>query len=725
MADNTRALIEQTARKYAAQFKVPVNLVLAIIETESSYNPRAESSLGAQGLMQLMPHMQREYNVEDPFDIDQSIRGGVSFLKHLLDTYPDRTHAIAAYNAGEKAVNKHKGIPPYNETQTYVYNVSSLEQSLSQEQDPSMAQGPVVELKISGQTGPPRQRQEKWFYPNKDLASDAMVGNDGMPLASNDPARQGILLSYQGRGPSPAELKEVFRVIDPEGFLTREDAASLAAGATSSSGAIANLVKRILPWTKQAAKTAIGAGRFIPGVGWGLTAATGLAGYGGELWRQSQVPDEVGRFGIVSWPRSRYGMHYEGAPDTPEEAQYAAFIAGLQEAVGEGAFGAIGKGIAQVGRAWKKTGYSKPLRTGMEAATGVNVGTKLAEGGINPTRRGVKKANEAMQLGDQATDAILDAANNSLLDPDGSMLTVRLDDVFRRAGDRLKKMGGFAEAGAPQLQREFDKIAKEIVEARPTALGFDPMMLDLRKANKLRKDSNELGAVFYEGTKGGVSNPSAHVHAAIGSAFRDAMAESMEVAEKRALASVPRPASTIAGFMKRGRFAQRFKRQLGEVQQWGNAKKLADEQSRQGASGLQSGWLALGAPSTVGGILGGFPGAVAGGAVGLAAASQLSPLMRSLTGGALYRSGVGLASRLPMNITRGVEAVTSGPTSQQFKGSLRGPSPPMTNFNLTQPFFGGVYPQSLLPTTQTPNRLLRELQQQNPGLRRLPFQNTR
>ncbi|GAB6195234.1 lytic transglycosylase domain-containing protein [Lysobacter xanthus] len=111
----------------AAQFGVEESIVRAIIHAESSYNPNALSRVGAQGLMQLMPATARRFGVSNAFDPAQNIRGGVQYLAFLLKRFNgDVRLAAAGYNAGEGAVDKYRGIPPYNETQRYVQRVALL-----------------------------------------------------------------------------------------------------------------------------------------------------------------------------------------------------------------------------------------------------------------------------------------------------------------------------------------------------------------------------------------------------------------------------------------------------------------------------------------------------------------------------------------------------------------------------------------------------------------------
>jgi soluble lytic murein transglycosylase-like protein len=107
--------------RYAAQYRVDPVLVRAVIQVESNFNPRCVSNKGARGLMQLMPETEREYRVRNVFDPEDNIRAGVHNLADLLGRYSGDLHrTLAAYNAGSGAVAKYRGIPPYEETMTYV-----------------------------------------------------------------------------------------------------------------------------------------------------------------------------------------------------------------------------------------------------------------------------------------------------------------------------------------------------------------------------------------------------------------------------------------------------------------------------------------------------------------------------------------------------------------------------------------------------------------------------
>lgn len=123
-ADLTRGPYADLIRASAVEHGVDPGLVKAIIRAESNFDRQAVSRKGAQGLMQLMPDTAFRYRVRNPFDPADNIRGGVQYLRFLHETFPGRLPLIvAAYNAGENAVLRHGGIPPYRETQQYVSRV--------------------------------------------------------------------------------------------------------------------------------------------------------------------------------------------------------------------------------------------------------------------------------------------------------------------------------------------------------------------------------------------------------------------------------------------------------------------------------------------------------------------------------------------------------------------------------------------------------------------------
>lgn len=116
--------IANMVRSLAPEYRLDPNLVLAVIEVESGFNPRARSPKNAQGLMQLIPATAQRFGVEDVWDPEQNLHGGMAYLRWLLDHFDgDLELALAGYNAGENAVERHGGIPPYKETQAYVARI--------------------------------------------------------------------------------------------------------------------------------------------------------------------------------------------------------------------------------------------------------------------------------------------------------------------------------------------------------------------------------------------------------------------------------------------------------------------------------------------------------------------------------------------------------------------------------------------------------------------------
>jgi len=130
----------QLIEEIAAEVGVSKHLLHAVIQVESNYNPEAISSKGAQGLMQLIPATAQRFGVQQVHDPESNVRGGARYLKKLLEMFKnDLKLAIAAYNAGEGAVQKYKNtVPPYPETQAYVTRVLSVfELRQSREQNSS------------------------------------------------------------------------------------------------------------------------------------------------------------------------------------------------------------------------------------------------------------------------------------------------------------------------------------------------------------------------------------------------------------------------------------------------------------------------------------------------------------------------------------------------------------------------------------------------------------
>jgi soluble lytic murein transglycosylase-like protein len=119
--------LEPVIARHSGDQNLDPKLVKAVIQVESGYNSRARSNKGALGLMQLMPDTASLLNVRNPFDPEENVRAGTRYLRQLLDRFAGRLElALAGYNAGPGAVEKHRGVPPYAETRDYVRQVMAL-----------------------------------------------------------------------------------------------------------------------------------------------------------------------------------------------------------------------------------------------------------------------------------------------------------------------------------------------------------------------------------------------------------------------------------------------------------------------------------------------------------------------------------------------------------------------------------------------------------------------
>ncbi|MGA2082439.1 MAG: transglycosylase SLT domain-containing protein [Holophaga sp.] len=179
----------------AAQEGIDPFLARAVIQAESAFYARARSRAGALGLMQLMPQTAQRFGVLDPFDPRQNITGGVKYLKWLLDAFNgDLPRVVAAYNAGEAAVAKYQGMPPYAETRAYVPRVLELYRKRLVQADPGAAGS--MEMLKKGRGG--FQVEEAAYTPGSTLVADA------------------------GRGPVPPPMR-IYQWVDGNGRLQISD----------------------------------------------------------------------------------------------------------------------------------------------------------------------------------------------------------------------------------------------------------------------------------------------------------------------------------------------------------------------------------------------------------------------------------------------------------------------------------------------------------------------
>ena len=134
--------------KMSSGFRLDPRLVMAVIQQESSFDPNAKSPKNAQGLMQLIPETAERFAVKDPFDPIENVRGGMAYLRWLLAYFKgDVTLVLAAYNAGEGAVDKYRGVPPFTETLAYVQRIRALYPFDLHPFDPKAAPGRVTIIK--------------------------------------------------------------------------------------------------------------------------------------------------------------------------------------------------------------------------------------------------------------------------------------------------------------------------------------------------------------------------------------------------------------------------------------------------------------------------------------------------------------------------------------------------------------------------------------------------
>jgi soluble lytic murein transglycosylase-like protein len=147
--------IDEAIEQIAAQVSLPSQLIHSVIKVESNYNPFAISPKGAQGLMQLIPSTARRFDVSNVFNPAENIQGGSKYLKYLLDLFGGNyALALAAYNAGEAAVTRYGGVPPFPETQKYLILVARQLQQSQQAEAAKLKAMPAVQTRPEAETKP-------------------------------------------------------------------------------------------------------------------------------------------------------------------------------------------------------------------------------------------------------------------------------------------------------------------------------------------------------------------------------------------------------------------------------------------------------------------------------------------------------------------------------------------------------------------------------------------
>ena len=137
-SESSAATVHELICRYASRFHLEEALLRAVIKVESDFNPRAVSCKGAQGIMQLIPETAQDMRVENPFDTEENIRGGSHYLRLMLDRFNGNLQlALAAYNAGPDAIRRFGGVPPFQETRSYVERVMHYLRLYRQDKDPA------------------------------------------------------------------------------------------------------------------------------------------------------------------------------------------------------------------------------------------------------------------------------------------------------------------------------------------------------------------------------------------------------------------------------------------------------------------------------------------------------------------------------------------------------------------------------------------------------------
>ena len=182
LGENTS--LDEIFSQASAAYNVPKDLLMAIGFTESTFNPKATSKSGAQGVMQLMPSTSRYLGVSDPYDPYQNIMGGAKLMRELLDEFDgDVTLALASYNAGSNNVKKYGGIPPFEQTQKYVVKVTShLQAGIS---------APTTPISVASHTAPAPVAPAPTQTAQVQTASASITSN--IPEIKEEPVQDSLL----------------------------------------------------------------------------------------------------------------------------------------------------------------------------------------------------------------------------------------------------------------------------------------------------------------------------------------------------------------------------------------------------------------------------------------------------------------------------------------------------------------------------------------------------